>query len=999
MKNQLSLFISILLLLGQLQAQAQTPNYVPTTGLVGWWPFNGNLNDQSGNAYNGILTGGQYVVNRNGTASSALQFTSAATGYVDLNIGSTLTGQFSVMVWVRADRTSTFVSESGACPSTVSVPMANSNQNWLIRPGNLGTNFGVGISANQNGIMVGEHANNLLVSRLSHSINSTAFNQIVATYRSDSIFLYVNGIKVRSKVMHCPSSTKNISSTVRFGGSIYSPNFAGVIDDIGIWSRALTQTEITGLYNAVEPFNAVASNAVVCSGQPVTLSINALAGSISGLTCASATNNGTLTAGTAASGVNSVVPYTGGNGGMHNGQTVTSTGITGLTATLTAGTFASGSGSLTYTITGTPSGIGSASFALNIGGKTCTLTRTVVAGTISGLTCASATNNGTLTAGVAASGVNSVVPYTGGNGGMHNGQTVTSTGITGLTATLTTGTFASGAGNLTYTISGTPSGIGTASFTLNIGGQTCTLTRTVVAGTITGLTCASATNNGTLTAGVVASGVNSVVPYTGGNGGMHNGQTVTSTGITGLTATLTAGTFVSGAGNLTYTINGTPSGIGTASFTLNIGGQTCTLTRTVVAGTITGLTCASATNNGTLTAGVVASGVNSVVPYTGGNGGMHNGQTVISTGITGLTATLTAGTFASGAGNLTYTITGTPASGGIASFALNIGGKTCTLTRTVNLPVGTIATLSCGTATNAGTLTAGTAASGVSSSVPYTGGNGGTNNGQTVTSTGVTGLTATLTAGTFASGAGNLTYTITGTPSASGTASFALNIGGKTCTLTRTVNYAYPTGTVHCAGSPTVVVEVTNPTTGKIWMDRNLGATQVAISSTTAAAYGDLYQWGRRADGHQCRTSAITTTLSSVDQPAHGSFIKTINSTAASEYDWRVPQNSNLWQGDNGINNPCPLGFRLPTQTELNNERISWSTQNLAGSFSSPLKFTCAGGRGGILADLTQVGVEGYYWASTAGTNTSFFLLVRNVSPTMTAVSRSRASSVRCIKN
>jgi len=39
--------------------------------------------------------------------------------------------------------------------------------------------------------------------------------------------------------------------------------------------------------------------------------------------------------------------------------------------------------------------------------------------------------------------------------------------------------------------------------------------------------------------------------------------------------------------------------------------------------------------------------------------------------------------------------------------------------------------------------------------------------------------------------------------------------------------------------------------TGKIWMDRNLGASQVATSSTDAAAYGDLYQWGRAADGHE----------------------------------------------------------------------------------------------------------------------------------------------------
>ena len=56
-------------------------------------------------------------------------------------------------------------------------------------------------------------------------------------------------------------------------------------------------------------------------------------------------------------------------------------------------------------------------------------------------------------------------------------------------------------------------------------------------------------------------------------------------------------------------------------------------------------------------------------------------------------------------------------------------------------------------------------------------------------------------------------------------------------------------------------------------MDRNLGATQAATSSTDVDAYGDLYQWGRFSDGHQCRTSNTTATLSSVDQPAHGDFI------------------------------------------------------------------------------------------------------------------------------
>ncbi len=84
----------------------------------------------------------------------------------------------------------------------------------------------------------------------------------------------------------------------------------------------------------------------------------------------------------------------------------------------------------------------------------------------------------------------------------------------------------------------------------------------------------------------------------------------------------------------------------------------------------------------------------------------------------------------------------------------------------------------------------------------------------------------------------------------------------ETCGIAVVVGF--PVGTVNCAG-PTDIVDVTNPTTGKTWMDRNLGASQAATSSNDAASYGDLYQWGRRADGHQCRTSATTVILSSID--------------------------------------------------------------------------------------------------------------------------------------
>ena len=662
---------------------------------------------------------------------------------------------------------------------------------------------------------------------------------------------------------------------------------------------------------------------------------------------------------------------------------------------MSAGTFATGNGTLTYTITGTPASSGIASFILEIGGQSCVLTRMVSQGngTITNLNCGAATHIGILTQGVVASGVSSQVPYTGGNGGSYNGQMLSSTGVTGLTATLSAGTFATGNGTLTYTITGTPASSGIASFSLNIGGQTCNLTCVVNSGLVTSLNCTGATQNGTLVHGNQASGISSVVPYTGGNGGPYSGQFVNSTGVNGLTATLSAGIFAIGNGTLTYEITGTPDSSGTASFALNIGGQSCTLSRLVNPGLITALNCSAATNNGTLTQGTAATGVNSLVPCTGGNGGPHNGQVVNSTGVTGLTATLTADTFAIGNDTLVFTITGTPTGSGTASFALNIGGQSCTLTRVVN--TGLIASLNCGGATHNGTLLYGVPATGVSSEVSYTGGNGGSHNGQVVNSTGVTGLTATLVAGTFASGSGTLMYMITGTPSNSGAASFALNIGGQTCTLTRNVNANYIPGTVHCNDLPSAIVDVLNPNTGRTWMDRNLGASQKATSSADTASYGDLYQWGRRADGHHCRNSVLTTVLSNSDQPPHGNFIL----AQTNPFDWRSPQNANLWQGVNGINNPCPSGYRLPTEAELNAERSSWSSNNAAGAFASPLKFSKAGYRNFSNGSLDDVGNYGLYWSSTVSNNFSRGLFFNSSSASMFTGYRAAGNSVRCLKD
>jgi hypothetical protein len=243
----------------------------------------------------------------------------------------------------------------------------------------------------------------------------------------------------------------------------------------------------------------------------------------------------------------------------------------------------------------------------------------------------------------------------------------------------------------------------------------------------------------------------------------------------------------------------------------------------------------------------------------------------------------------------------------------------------------------------------------------------------------------------------NLVYTISGTPSASGTAIFELNIGGQSCTLSIIVygvQPAYPSGSVFCNGA-TLVNDVTNPTTGRIWMDRNLGATRSATTSTDASSYGDLYQWGRRSDGHQCRTSPTTSTLSSTNTPAHGNFILATNGS----FDWRSPQNTNLWQGVNGVNNPCPSGYRLPTETEIDAERLSWSSYNSAGAFASPLRLPLAGYRDDGTGSPSGVGGGGYYWSSTVVSTNSRLLLFLSSNATMFTFSRARGHSVRCLKD
>jgi uncharacterized protein (TIGR02145 family) len=619
------------------------------------------------------------------------------------------------------------------------------------------------------------------------------------------------------------------------------------------------------------------------------------------------------------------------------------------------------------------------------------------------LNCGGATLTGNLFNGSVASGVSVSVPYTAGNGGSYAAQSISSTGVVGLTATLAVGTLANGAGSLTYSITGTPTTSGTATFAITVGGQSCAFTVSVGAA------------QPQYPAGTVhCSGATTVVDVTNPTTGK-----IWMDRNLGATQVATSSTDVNSYGDLYQW------GRGADGHQCRTSPTTATLSSIDQPAHGNFILAPNAPydwrspQNANLWQGV--NGVNNPCP----SGYRLPTETEINAERLSWSQNNSVGAFAS---PLKWTLAGyrhhsigslnsvgtngrywSSSVSGTYSRHLDFGSSSAIMDDLYRANVisvrclkdasaipAAVGALNCGSATLTGNLYNGSVASGVSASVPYTAGNGGSYAAQTISSTGVVGLTATLGAGTLANGAGSLTYTITGTPTTSGTASFAITVGGQSCSFTVSVAAIgqYPAGTVHCAGA-TTVVDVTNPTTGKIWMDRNLGATQVATSSTDANAYGDLYQWGRRADGHQCRTSPTTTTLSSVDQPAHGNFILAPNAPN----DWRSPQNANLWQGVNGVNNPCPSGYRVPTETEINAERLSWSQYNSVGAFASPLKWTLAGYRTTNSGTLTIVGSSGYYWSSTVSGTYSRGLGFNSSLANMNDDNRAYGFSVRCLKD
>jgi hypothetical protein len=216
---------------------------------------------------------------------------------------------------------------------------------------------------------------------------------------------------------------------------------------------------------------------------------------------------------------------------------------------------------------------------------------------------------------------------------------------------------------------------------------------------------------------------------------------------------------------------------------------------------------------------------------------------------------------------------------------------------------------------------------------------------------------------------------------------------------------------------------ITSPHTDKQWLDRNLGATMVCSKSrddagegftdatyiaSQEACFGDYYQWGRNADGHEVSTSEHNATQATQIDPVQTAVEgKFITDDGTNDYDWAKAVDGNgstrqaKWSATDG-SSVCPVGFRVPSIAELRAELLdagSAEIQNRDDAFDSFLALPSAGSRNYGSASMVYVGSWGVVWASSVDGSSSRYLRWSSGDADWSNGLRAYGFSVRCLRD
>ena len=161
---------------------------------------------------------------------------------------------------------------------------------------------------------------------------------------------------------------------------------------------------------------------------------------------------------------------------------------------------------------------------------------------------------------------------------------------------------------------------------------------------------------------------------------------------------------------------------------------------------------------------------------------------------------------------------------------------------------------------------------------------------------------------------------------------------------------------------------ITDQNTTRVWLDRNINAPQSCTSATDSSCSGGYFQWGREADGHEDLTSSTTATKETSLSSNSGIFVINATTWLATSVDDSGSIREENWSKTDG-SSVCPVGFRVPTETEFNEEKASWDSQNTSGAFSA-LKLSLTSLRSKNDGTLLGEATSGAYWTTTYSTET-----------------------------
>lgn len=224
---------------------AQVPSYVPTNGLAGWWGFNGNANDSSPNANNGTVNGATLTEDRFGNVNSAYSF-DGLNDYIQCLSNITNIDNITISGWVKSN--SLF---GGSFVQIGQDDLDGGCNGFGVGKGGFSNVVGLNFWNIYKGSNLLSLASCVNYYNSDYTLLENKWFHFAVTKSNNKISYYVNSVLVGSSTI---LSTNVPTNKIFFGTSGSSINaktfFNSILDDIGIWNRALTQDEINDLYNA-----------------------------------------------------------------------------------------------------------------------------------------------------------------------------------------------------------------------------------------------------------------------------------------------------------------------------------------------------------------------------------------------------------------------------------------------------------------------------------------------------------------------------------------------------------------------------------------------------------------------------------------------------------------------------------------------------------------------------------------------------------------------------